>query len=425
MDEAPGHAVAPPPPPSGRIRPASLGVRALAIVLLGVSAWYGVMWGISQYHQWAAAGHLRHREFDKALENLAWARWAWPSNAESWFLSARSARRAGQFEQASEWLDRAHEKGARPRLVLLERTLLLAKRGHFAEVEGKLHDLLRASRYDYPFIAEVLTDEYMRQYRFRESRALLNRWIEIGGEAAEGRLRRAWVADHQFDFEQALRDYHEVLRLEPGRDQVRLRVAEILLEQRQPVQALEELSPLLRSETVLVRATLLASRCERERGRPEEAARLLDALPEADREAPEVVAERGQVALRRDDWPAAEAFLRRAGRDLPRNVELLYGLQQALSRQGKSAEAEEVARSRKRTEEDTRRMGELVKKLGQDPANAELRFECAEIFLRNGMIDDATRWLEMTLEVQPGHEQARKQLATCRNRQAAKDRDPR
>ena len=54
-----------------------------------------------------------------------------------------------------------------------------------------------------------------------------------------------------------------------------------------------------------------------------------------------------------------------------------------------------------------------MKKLQPDPTNAGLRFECAELFLRNGMIDDAVRWLKMTLEVEPGHRVAREKLASC------------
>lgn len=404
---------APPPAPCARSRTSRLAARTVVAVLLCVCAWYGFSWGVWHYHRRAAADQLRRRVFDEALVHLEWSRWAWPSDAETWFLSARTARRAGRFDVAGEWLDRAGERGERPRLVRLELTLLLAKQGQFAEVEDKLHDLLRASRFDFPFIAEVLTDEYMRQYRFRECRALLNRWIEIGDEDGEGYLRRGWVAEHQFDHEQALRDYRVVLQRDPDRDRVRLRVGEILLKLRQPVQALDELSPILRRETVPVEATLLAARCHRERGRLDEAEGLLAALSEDERQTPSVLAERGQVALRQNDWPAAEALLRRACRNLPRDVELLYSLQQALARQGKSAESEEAGRNWRQAEEDARRMSEVMKKLVSDPTNAGLRFECAELFLRNGMIEDAVRWLKLTLDVEPENRKAQEKLAVC------------
>ena len=155
---------------------------------------------------------------------------------------------------------------------------------------------------------------------------------------------------------------------------------------------------------------------------PLEAEDLLGALPEDERQAPQVLAERGQIALGRRNWATAETLLRQALSDLPRDGELLHALQQALARQGKSAESDEVGRTRKQAEEDTRRMSELMKKLGPDPTNAELRFECAEIFLRNDMTEDAIRWLKMTLELKPEHQQAREKLAICYQKQGAKDR---
>src|SRR3954468_13500741 len=127
MSEIPVQVVAPAP----RTCTGRWAALTVAAVLLGVCGWYGISWGIAQYHRRAAAERLRHREFDEALAHLEWSRWAWPSDAATWFLSARTARRAGQFDRAGEWLDRARERGGRPRLVLLERTLLLAKQGHF------------------------------------------------------------------------------------------------------------------------------------------------------------------------------------------------------------------------------------------------------------------------------------------------------
>ena len=417
MNTLPSDAVASPSASRWRTRL----TRAVGFLLLGVGLWYGICWGIWHHHSRALSRSLRHRDFDEALVHASWCRWAWASDGETWLLSARTARRAGRFDLADEWLDQAKERGARPRLVLLERTLLRAKGGHFGEVEERLHDLLRASRLDYPFIAEVLTDEYMRQYRFSEARDLLNRWIDLSDEDIEPYLRRGWVAEHQLDLGQALSDYRVVLEHEPGRDPVRLRVAEILLKLRRPAQALEELTPLQQRGALSVEAALLVARCWRERSRLDEAEAALDALPDGERQVPRVLAERGHIALARGQGAGAEKLFRLALRDLPRESDLLYALQQALLRQGKTPEAEEVGRTRQDAEADTRRMTEVMSKLRLAPTDPELRFECAQIFLRNNMTDDGVRWLKLALEVRPEHQQAHEQLAACLEKQGAKE----
>lgn len=402
--------------------PRRLAVLTVWGILLGIGSWYAVCWGVWHHQYQAAVVDVRHRDFDKASEHLGRCRRAWPADGDTWLLSARTARRAGHFDAASGLLDEAKERKALPRLVLLERTLLHAQQGRFGELEDTLHDLLRASRVDYPFIAEVLTDEYMRTYRFPEARSLLNRWIELDGEDDEAHLRRGWVAEHQLDFDQAIRDYRHVLEREPTRDPIRLRVAEVLLGVRRLAEAVEELELIQGRPAVAVEAALLMARCQRELGRLDGADATLDALPDDDRQRPRVLAERGRVALGRGKLVVAEDLLRRALRDMPRERDVLNSLLQALARQGKSAEAEEVGRSLKAADADGRRMSELMKELGQKPTDAGLRYEVAQIFSRNNMTDDAVRWLKMTLEVQPEHAQAHEQLASCYEKQGDKGR---
>ena len=411
-----------PPASRRRFSPRRLAVLTVWAFVLGIGSWYAVCWGV-WYHQYqAAVVDVRHRDFDKALEHLERCRRVWPTDGDTWLLSARTARRAGQFDTASGLLDEAKERGALPRLVVLERTLLHAQQGRFGELEDTLHDLLRASRVDYPFIAEVLTDEYMRLYRFPEARSLLNRWIELDDEDAEAHLRRGWVAEHQLDFDQSIRDYRLVLEREPTRDPVRLRIAEVLLKVRRLAEAVEELELIQGRPAVAVEAALLLARCQRELGLLDRADATLDALSDDERQGPRILAERGQVALARGKVVVAEDLLRRALRDMPRERDVLNALLLSLARQGKSAEAEEVGQTLKAADADGRRMSELMKTLGQNPTDAGLRYEVAQIFLRNNMTADAIRWLKLTLEVKPEHSQAHEQLATCYGKQGDKVR---
>jgi tetratricopeptide (TPR) repeat protein len=424
------------PSPGGGLLRARL--RLLARLLLAALAcvwlWQALWFLVWRYHFDATSTRLERRDFEGALIHLAWCRWARPSDADTWLLAARTARRAGRSEESRAWLDVAREKGARTTAVQRERVLAFAQEQDLAQCEQLLLDQLRSSRSDYPIIAEVLTDEYMRTYQFSNARDILNRWIEIAPTDVEAHVRRAWVAEHQLDFGTALADYEKVLELEPGRAQVRLRVAELLLKIRRPTEALASLSLLPRTGAPDVNTAVLRARSLRELGRFDEAEAELIGLAEDDRRSPAVRAEQGKLALARGALREAESLLRGALRELPRERDLLYSLHQCLSRLGRHHEADELLRALKQADADARRMGELMSQIARNPTDAQSRYECALIFLRNGVTEDGVRWLRLALEANPSHKGAHEQLAAHyekagdaerarRHRQAARARD--
>lgn len=388
-----------------------IGLTVLALFSVSIAGWYTVCWLVETYHYRAAAIPLRNRDFRTADRHLAWCRWAWPRNGNAWLLSARTARRAGNKEQAQAWLERAEQAGARPREVRLERLLQEGQWAFSPEVEDALQHQLTVTRTNYPLVAEVLTAEYMRLYRLPDARQVLNRWIELDPTDVEAWLRRGWVAEHQLDFDLALADYRQALELEPGRHPVRLRVAEILFKVRKPAEALSDLENLYAQIPTDLAVTLNLSRCRRELGHYDEAKSVLDALPSASQKEARILAERGQISLALERVAEAESLFRTALRDMPREREVLYGLQQALSRQGKDADAKEVQATLTQVDADGRRMGEIITALTRDPANAELRFEGALNFLRNGIVEDGVRWLEMAVDADPRHAAAHERLA--------------
>ncbi|MFO0926650.1 MAG: tetratricopeptide repeat protein [Gemmataceae bacterium] len=380
-------------------------------------------WALTQYHLQQAAGMLRDREFTAALGPLGRARWSAASDPDVWLLSARTARRAGQLDHAAEWLQTAEARGARPRAVQIERLLLRVQQGRWSEeAEEALHALLRTTRTDYSVVAEVLTGEYMRLYRFPDARKVLDRWVELFPADVEAWLRRGWVGEHQLAFDAAVADYRQALALDPIRDPVRVRLAELLLKLRRPAEAVTELDAIRDPAAHGATVPLLRARCFRELGQPDRAAEALDTLAGDDNQLPRAVAERGQIAMARGAFAAAEPLLRQALTGLPRDRELIYVLQQSLSRQGKTRDAETVARTLAEVDADGRRIRDLLARIDREPADAGLRYEVAGVFLRNGVPDDAVRWLRLTLELDPAHRAAHERLAECYERQGQAER---
>lgn len=407
--QAPQSAQIPPSPAVSR--PRRLWLIAAGTLLTAVVGWYSTCYVLAKHHLHAAELPLRRRDFQSADQHLAWCRWAWPSDPQVWLVSARAARRGGRFDESLAWLRRAESAGARRREILLERLLGSAQQGLTPDLENALQEQLHATRTDFPAIAEVLTGEYMRLYRLPDARAVLNRWVELDADDVEPWIRRAWVAEHQLDFGTAVSDYRKVLDREPQRHPVRLRIAEILFKMRKPADAVPELEYLIQQQPSDVAVALALSRCQRELGHFDQASAVLSGLPETEQAAAGVRAERGQIALAQNRFAEAESLLRESLRELPREREILYGLQQSLTRQGKNKEAEEIQVLLKQVDFDGRRMGELISALAREPGNADLRFEGAMIFLRNGMTEDGVRWLQMTLDNNPRHVEAHRALA--------------
>lgn len=396
------------PSPPRRHRPL---YYVLAVLLAAAVAWYGVCSVLWRDAHQKAQRAMRLRDWTTAEEHLARCRWTSPRDPQTWLISAQVARRSGDRDQSQAWLDKAEQLGASEKDVRLERLLDYGQWEFSPEIESRLAEQLETNRSDYPLVAEVLTGEYMRLYRLPEAQGILDRWVELDPDDTEPFVRRAWVAERQLDFDAALADYRRVIAMDPQRLPIRKQIAEILFKIRKPEEAIPELKIVQEQQPDDSHVAVSLSRIYRELGRPEEALEALNRLPEQARSEPRVQAEFGQIALSKEDYAQAETLLRQALEGMPRERDALYGLHQALSRLGKSDEAEQIQAILKQVDADGRRMGEVITGLTRNPADADLRYEGACIFLRNGVKEDGVRWLEMTLGANPRHVGAHQRLA--------------
>ena len=377
--------------------------RYALLAATAVGLWYlgEWTWGLYQYRQAVAA--IQQRDFPAALVHLQTCRKVWPRDGNLWLLSAQTARRAGDFSAAEEMLAVAKRQGVLTRDLHVESSLLTAQQGRYAAVEDFLHERLKTYRPDFPLIAEVVSAELMRTYRLAEARQVLADWISVQPNDVEVVLRSGWVAEHQFDFDAAVVDYRRVLELDPSRAAVRLRLVDILLKIRRPEEAATYVDQLLMQPNPDAELVVLAVRCRRELGKREGLRELLERLPPTKRAEPLVLAEFAQLSMLEGDLAQAEAQFRTALEKLPRERHLLYGYQQCLSRLAKTTEAQQVGKLIQEVDRDGRRMGDILGALAKNPADADLRHEGGQLFLRNGLAEDGIRWLNMAIESDPNH----------------------
>ncbi len=390
----------------------ALGFCLVLALLAGACAWGGRhLW--AWYHFRAARSALVERAAPReALSHLDACLSVWPCSPSSHLLAAQAARRAGELPRAEDHLDTVWKLQGTTEEGTLEETLLKAQRDGLTR-ESEAYLLARVGADDATAlpILDVLTADHMRTHRLVEARRYLDDWLRRRPQTVEALVRRGWVAEHLVLFPQARADYEAVLILDPARDPVRLRVAEILLQEKQATPALPHLERLFASRPDDAAVRLALARCRAELGQTAEARQLLEPIV-ADGAAPAAaLGLRGRLALAEGDAEEAERWLRRAVARDPYDPEATYNLQLCLKRLDRGAEAAELAARLERIDADRKRMGVVVQEVLRRPRDVAPRCEAGRIFLRNGFTDDGVRWLGTALEIDPDCAEAHAALA--------------
>ncbi len=399
----------------GRVRRHPFRAAAL-VVLLGVGGALAARPLRAYSHYRSAVRCLSDHDFEPALAHLDACLEVWPGSASAHLLAARAARRLGQPARADEHLEACLREGGPAEQVVLERYLLRAQAGNFAEVEKKLLAFVHRGHPDTPVVLDVLTERWMLEHRLAEAEAHLDLWLSLEPDSRPATVRRAWVDERLFRTGDAIDRYRRALELAPERDRrendrVRLRLGELLLQAGRAAEAREHFE-LLRGWQPENEAVVLGlARCRRELGRPDEAAALLDGLIAAGRSSGQVLGERGRLALQAGETARAESWLRQAAALCPFDREIASNLRFCLQKAGRPDEARAWQTRLAEIQRDERQMAQLMKEVLRSPEDADLRHRIGTIFLRNRMDEDGRRWLLSALAQDPGHVAAHRALA--------------
>ena len=209
------------------------------------------------------------------------------------------------------------------------------------------------------------------------------------------------------NMEAALTDYRRAVEAQPDHGQARLRLAEALLKHQQYDKAATQFERLLHGGLRKPAVLLGLARCRLQQGRREDARHLLDDLLAAFPDDGNALRERGKLALAQEELATAENLLRRAVAAQPYDLEAVYKLSDCLRRRGRTKEADDYRQRVKQMETDLRQMEKLYPltvRHPEDPgAAAGTRSDSR---LRNHRDDEARRWLNSVLQLDPHHRQA-------------------
>jgi type IV pilus assembly protein PilF len=390
--------------------------RPKTAALIGLLFLAGAFGGVYAYaqRQWQAAHEdLKQDRFAQARQRLAICLWLWPHSPEVHLLAARADWLAGDFEEADAHLKKCIKlQGGASEATQLEYLLIRARTGEEEEVADQLFRFVEHTHPDAPLILSVMSEAYMHHLRYGPAYDALSRWIDVEPNNARPYHWRGWVLERLVNHRAARRDYEKALELDPNLTAVRLRLAEMDLEEHQPMAALPHLEWL--HHQYPERADVLArlGECRFAQGRMQEARRLFE---QAVKQLPKDVSlliHLGELELLEGRLSAAEKWLRQALQVEPGETTAQWTLISVLRQQGRTKEAAVLMKQYEEQKALLARANHLLQEEARHPSqDAGPASELGITLLRMGQYKQGLYWLDRALQRDPHHQAARRALA--------------
>jgi tetratricopeptide (TPR) repeat protein len=385
----------------------SAGLLALISAGATLASWHLAAW--QDYR--AAMQAIERRDFAEARARLERCLAVWPHSAEVHLLAARTARRAGAYDDAEKHLKECQRLDWPMEEVRLERDLIRAQRGDVSDVEKHLMFFAEHGHPDALLILEALCQGYLKTYRLTHASRCLELWLQKRPDDVQALLWRAEVAQLRSSNQEALADCRRAVELAPEHDKARLRLAQLLVTENLPAEAIPHFERLRQRQPENTEVLLGLARCRRLLGEPEEAGQLLDQLLQITPEDVGALGERGRVCLEKREPARAERWLRMAVNRAPYDRDMVYALYLCLQQSGKAQEAEEYRANLKEIESQLNRLREVTRRITETPHDPALRHEAGVIFLKSGQNKEGLRWLYSALQEEPGYQPTHQVLA--------------
>jgi tetratricopeptide (TPR) repeat protein len=381
------------------------------IALLGIIGTTG-SWYLA--HQWQAAqAAVKENRLDDARKSLRICLLVWSRSIPVHLLAARAARLEGDFDEAERHLNECLKlaRGSTPE-VQVEFLLMRVQRSEEDKVARELLFYVESGYAESALILETLSRAYMRNLRYGPAFACLSRWIQIDPDAAEPYQWRAWVLERLNDWGGAMKDYEKALELNPEETNIRLRLAEILLDHTKMEEAVPHLERLWKQYPDRPDVKARLGQCRYEQSRFDEARSLLE---DAVKEMPDdssVLLYLARLELADKHPEKAEPWLRHALKVDPTDMPALFELYGCLQSTDREREAQAVLQQHQKGTAMLKRLSKLIQDEAEKPTNnPDNLHEIGAQFLRGGNGRVGVYWLRRALQIDPTHQPTHKMLA--------------
>jgi predicted Zn-dependent protease len=297
-------------------------------------------------------------------------------------------------------------------LVQLEFLLMRVQGGEVDELAPALIDAVEKGHAESPVILETMAGAYLTRLRYKPAHACLSKWIEIQPHAVKAYHLRGWTLERLNNHKAATADYHRALELDPDLIPVRLRVVEMLLEDKQAPEALPHLERLVRQAPDNPQVQARLGMCRFLQGRSEEARRLMEAAVVHLPRDPALLVTLANLDLQEGRAVDAERRLRAVLATDQSDTEALFVLASALQLQGRTKEAADVLADYEKKRAIVDRINDLLKDAADSPtAKPDDYAEIGQLFFQIGREKFGAYWSELALERDPGNQKAHTAMA--------------
>jgi type IV pilus assembly protein PilF len=306
--------------------------------LLGASAIGFYCYAVYQWRLTQKA--VKEDRLAEAQHGLDLCLFVWPRSIPVHLLAARVARLSGDVDAAESHLNRCLKlsKGATEE-VQVEFLLLRVQQGEEDEVAPLLMEYVENKYSETPLILKTLARAYMHSLRYGLAYDCLDRLAREEPDSALPFHWRGWVSERMNNPTAAMIDYQHALGLDPGITALRLRVAEMFLEDHNPIEATPYLESLIKEFPDRADVMARLGQCRFLQGQEEEARSLLEAAVEKIPDDPAVLLYLAKLDLQDGDPAKAEQRLIQLLKVDPYDTEGRYCLYMSLEKQGRQEEA--------------------------------------------------------------------------------------
>jgi tetratricopeptide (TPR) repeat protein len=398
-----------------------LGIGAL-VGLIGLGAAVIVVYVQAFLHFRSGVRDLeRHHNAEARTHFQAYLR-TWPKDPQALLLSARASWRLQDFEEAERYLQKYQQAGGEGEDLDRESLLLAASRGDIDRAVKYFQDEQQRPDAALPLILEALVSGCLRQDRFSEGNAFLQRWLELQPNDSQALLFQAGFTRLWKTPQDAIAEYRRLLELDPELDAARLPLASILVEVRQYEEAIPLLERVRQRQPNNLQALILLAQCQDFLGQQEAAEQLVNQVLAQAPDHTGALAMRGQLALHAGQFSAAETWLRQVLAREPSNYRVSYLLAECLLQQGRVDEVHKQLQQLKQLEADQKRLLVLTQEISKKPHDPSLDRELAMILLRRGNAEGGLRCLLSALREDPSSVLLRQALAEYQQNMGNKER---
>jgi predicted Zn-dependent protease len=314
-------------------------------------------------------------------------------------------------------------QGGASEATQIEFLLMRAQTGEVEEVVPLLIAYVEQGHPDAALILETVALTYIHNLRFGPAHFYLVSWIQRIPDSARAYYYRGWVLERMNQPKQALEDYLAAVDLDPGLVPARLRVAEMYLEDKQPLDALPHLERLLHEAPDRPEVHARLGQCRFLQGQSAEARRLLEAAAEKIPDDLQVLLHLARLDLQDRQAARAEGRLRHLLDIDPGDPEAWYALVSALKLQRRDREAANALAEYEKHKALLERANKLLQEEARHPSrDPNPASEVGTLLLQIRQERQGLYWMDQALARDPDHQSTHRALAEYFERKGDRER---